>query len=610
VKRRTIWVLISGLLVAMLLLASCAPAAPAPKPAPTPAPTPTPAPKPAPTPVAPAKEMVRDSMGRMVEKPKYGGLLTVAHSTDVLGFDEAYAIPYNRLFLDLTHEELLMGDWLKGPAGTGEWPFSNQAFLPKFEAACLAESYEILDPKTLVFHIRKGVHFALEPASEASRLVGGREMTADDVVASLKRLFEIPGTYHLSVAKGSFELESMTAPDKYKVIVKVARDAGMALPYLADMAHIFPREVLEKYKNVRDWRTTVGTGTGPFVLTDYVPGSAATFRRNQSYWGKDPLHPENSLPYIDGHKSLVIQDLSTRAAALRTAKVDYLLGLTWETKDELVKSRSDLQAFTYIGGSPNVGWMRVDRKPFDDIRVRRALCMAIDYEAIKRDYYGGNAEIYCNWALPELTDYRVPLKDLPRETQELWEYHPDKAKQLLAEAGYPKGFSTSIVCQATSEQVDLLSAIKSYWAKIGVDLAIDAREYGVYASIYASKAHTQMLYRFNTAFQPWKFAPYRPGTGTNCAMVDDPRVNEAYTKASQADSRGDYAEQARLVKEIYPYIMAQAWCIQPPAPYVFNLWWPWVKRYYGEYSLGHYNYQLAAKYVWIDRELKENRAGR
>ena len=601
-KKKIVW-LLSCLMVAALLLAACAPAEVEEEEVVKPEEEEVVKPEEEEV-VTEEKEMVRDSLGRLVEKPKYGGTLTFV-SIDVLGFDEAGTLPYTEMTLPLTHDELLVGDWARGPAGSGEVSWASRAFLAKFMVGSLAESYEIPDSQTLIFHIREGVHFALYPPSPASKLLNGREVTAADVVFTLERLFR-GGTYHVSVATGSFMPESITAPDKWTVVIKVPKDAGMALPYITDMAHIVAREVVEEYGDLYDWETSCGTGSGPFILTDYVADSSITFIRNTNHWRKDPLHPQNSLPYVDKVKWLIIPDASTVVSALRTGKLDYTPSIGWETHGELLETNPELQWRSDVTEIPDVIWMRVDREPLDDIRVRQALAMAIDYQLIKDEYYGGNAEILCNWILPtaEYADYFVPLDQLPESARQLYEYHPDKAKQLLAEAGYPDGFTTEVVC--LSSHVDVLSIIKDYWEKIGVNLEIQVKEYGVWSAIYGRKTHDQMLIRFNTAYQPWKFAPYRPGTGTNAAFVDDKRVNEAYEAVATAEGKGDYAESARIIREIFPYIVEQAWCIQPPASYYYPTWWPWVKNFHGERSLGHYNYSLPIAYIWLDQDLKQD----
>ena len=120
------------------------------------------------------------------EAPKYGGILTQVLTADIQTFDEAYSTPTGAITLHLTNEELLTGDWAKGPAGTGQyqWVLTTNRFDSK--VGNLAESWESPEPGHLVFHVRHGVHFALSN-SDASRLVNGREVTANDVAYSYKR---------------------------------------------------------------------------------------------------------------------------------------------------------------------------------------------------------------------------------------------------------------------------------------------------------------------------------------------------------------------------------------------------------------------------------------
>ncbi len=369
-----------------------------------------------------------------------------------------------------------------------------------------------------------------------------------------------------------------------------------------------PPEMIQKYGNMNDWRNSCGTG--PFILVDYVTDSSCTLVKNPSYWGKDPIHLENQLPYLDSTKILIIPDLSTRLAAMRTAKIDWIDNVVWEDADQLKKTSPQLKYLRYLAGSAAAIHMRVDKPelPFYDIRVRRALNMAVDKKAIAETYYGGNAEllVYPVGPIPEFMDMYTPVEKLPESTRELFEYHPDKAKQLLAEAGYPNGFKTEVVCYQT--QVDLFSIVRDYWAKIGVELKLDLKDYAAWHSILATRSYKYMHSYGVNGFQPFVQTTTTPGNVYNASIVNDPRINEA--KKAIDEAFFDEAKRRQVVREIAPYILAQAFEVQLPGVYIHTFWQPWVKGYNGEYNLGYAHYNDIAKYLWVDQDLKEKMTGK
>jgi len=296
-KNRVTWLVVSCLMTLSLVLASCAPAAPPQeeeKPAPPSEEKPAPPEEKAETVKLSLKKLDGTVVEKLVEKPKYGGLFIQGTPKEPLNFDEAFGSPEISGSTLLTNEELLGGDWTRGPSGTGEVSWLHFLFpSPDVQTGCLATGWELADPGTLIFNIRKGVHFQNKPPTN------GRELTADDVVFSLKRLWENPRSYHYSGLPWKDHFESITAPDKWTVVIKSPPGKmGRVFETCGDLVRIVPRDAVEAYGDLKDWRNALGTG--PFILKDYIPGNSMEFTRNANYWRNDPLFPENQLPYLDG----------------------------------------------------------------------------------------------------------------------------------------------------------------------------------------------------------------------------------------------------------------------------------------------------------------------
>ncbi len=605
-KNRTVWLTISMLIAGALLLASCAPPPPATQ-TPTQTPTPGSVLTPTPAPVS-GPEMVRDSLGRLVEKPEYGGELTFIYDSGPVGFDDTITQYSSCSANPLIYNDLVDGDWAKGPSGTSEasWlygGFSGFAVM----ANDLIGSWELNDPLTVTMRVRKGVHFQNKPP------VNGREMTADDIVFSVTRAMTIPTSKLKVDHPWGFQI---TAPDKWTVVLKSTEPmyTGENLRDVACMCYIVPREMVEKYGNVQIWENACGTG--PFILVDHVPQSTLTLHRNPNYFKHDPLHPENQLPYVDVVKWLVIPDPSTRLAAMRTDKADHMGGaaeVSLPTQDAraLLQNNPTLKSLKFLSNNANNICMRVDKPelPFDDIRVRQALMMAIDRQSIVKDYFSGEAEIL-TWpcaATAETGNFYVPLEKLPASVRELYSYNPEKAKKLLAEAGYPNGFKTQIVCY--SYFIDMLSIVKDYWSKIGVDLTLDVKEYSVWTSIKKEHNHKEMYMNSRGGLEaPFKMLDLRFGEMVNLSMVNDPICARTYEAV--ANNFFNETERDRIFREFLPYCLEQAWYVQFPTPLVYTVWEPWVKSYNGEWSVGYSSRPNWQQYVWVDQDLRQQMTGR
>ena len=605
-KKRIVWLLVSCLMVAALLLASCGPAEEEEEVIVTPEEEEV-VPEEEEEVVTEEKEMVNVTLKKLdgtvvekrLEKPRYGGTYVTALSSDILGFDE----PYNSwgsavcLTLQLTNEELLCGDYTRAAAGTGEASWRANEFFDHLSVGCLAESWEVVDDSTVIYHLREGIRWHDKPP------VNGRELVADDVVFSFERFVNTPGSYGYGVYPPDVKAAcKVTAPDKYTVVNEwLPGYAFESLRRLGEYLSIMPPEMVELHGDMTDWRNSCGTG--PYIMTDYVDQSAATFVRNPNYWRKHPIFGDQ-MPYLDGVKFLIIPDASTRISALRTAKINFL-PLGWEDAGDVIKTTPELNVARLSPTGSSLLFMRTDKPelPFDDIRVRYALNLGLDNQAIVDDYYDGNAVLVVHpiAPLPEFECMYTPLEELPETVQELYGHNPEKAKQLLAEAGYPEGFETSIIC--TSTAVDILSIVKANWEEIGVILNLEVKEAAVASSIGARRSHKEMIIGTGVDSTPRTWNNFGPDNMGNKSMINDDVVNAAIEEWREKQS--DWDELCQIGKETYSYILEQAWTVPLPAGYSYFLWWPWYKGYNGELSIGFYNYYHSTHYCWMDLELKK-----
>ncbi len=377
-----------------------------------------------------------------------------------------------------------------------------------------------------------------------------------------------------------------------------------------------PPEVVQKYGLMSDWRNSVGTG--PYMLTDFVSGASATLIRNPDYWDKDPVGPGkgNQLPYIDTVKMLIITDVSTRIAAIRTGRIDWVNAVSLDDAKSLKKTTPSLKSNRFLPDTSYVIGMRTDKLdlPFKDKRVRQALMLATDFQSFKDDLWGGEAEILV-WPTAPVKGVEqayIPLAELPADVKELYSYNPDKAKQLLADAGYPKGFKTKVMVSATPvSDVDYLSAMKSMWAKVGVDLTLDIREFGAYTAIGANFDEMALL-RGTGIVTATSFSSLRatvlPST-VNPSRINDPKVTEA-EQNSQKYFLANEAKSQQIFRELIPYVLSGAFVIPRPTPYQYTFWWPWIKNYHGELNIVYRSEEVSwIPFVWIDQDLREKMTG-
>jgi peptide/nickel transport system substrate-binding protein len=436
----------------------------------------------------------------------------------------------------------------------------------------------------------------------------GREFDASDVMYNFERGLRLDRSYlNITMTQAERPL-SMEQVDKWTVkVVMPAGKAGKWLEQSGELMVLMPRECDEEWGDMNDW--TRVRGTGPFTIKDFVSDSSLTLERKTDYWRNDPVHPENQLPYVDEVKVQIITDLSTRIAALRTAKID-VYGTSYDNAEDIIDTMPILNYVEIPGTTPPSIFMDLTQPPFDDIRVRRALQIGLDQKAITDLLYSGHAEWYGFPLLnmPEHSDMWTPLEEMPDSVQELFGYDVEKAKALLAEAGYPNGFKTKVIFSSASvPDTDQATIVQDYWSKIGVELELAPTENSVFNSLITSKTYDGMAIRSlsgsSTAHKMYTYRGGREGPVENLSFIDDPLMDETYEEMLQ--NYFDKPTFRKLFADIVPYIMDQVWMIQLSEVNGFTFWWPWLKGYSGENTVGYYDIYNWPIYTWIDQDLKK-----
>jgi peptide/nickel transport system substrate-binding protein len=618
-SKKILWLVLSEFMVLSLVLAACGPS-PGPivptSPTEPVIPTSPVTPGDPATPIAPVSETPQQQAAKPApETPTYGGTLVLTQNANMADWTQGHTVSWNFLF-----DTIFGGDWTKGTAGgfgTGESDWTSNYDRFDHYLGYAADSYKwnidaARNSLTIVYQIRQGIRYHVIPGNPYSAKANGREMTADDVAWTLNWQTHTP-TMYMYVTVPELRTANITKTAPWEVTVTLT-GAEMLMPAITNLngkySLVRPPEVFEG--NFNKWQQQIGTG--PFMLKEYIPDSQGTVVKNPNYWAKDPVGPGkgNQLPYLDAVKYIIIPDASTRQAALRTGKIDQLFDFKLDDANMMRKTTPQLKELEYYGWnttSPSVH-MRVDIPPFNDIRVRQAMMFATDFEGIRKglNQSKGIIQTYPFMYNKAYADLWIAHDDpaMPQKVKDLYTYNPDKAKQMLKEAGFPNGFKMDIL--ALSTEVDYLSILKDMWAKVGVDLQLMVRDSTTRTSMINNKQHPPMATGSSNSvgrfYQPWTLTGE---TSTwNVSGVKDPVINEELNKVrtlAQTDLVGAMHLMRDFTKD---HILYQAYAVPAPSAPVYAFWWPWVKNYNGELVMLLGTYTRWAQWVWIDQDLKKS----
>jgi len=545
-------------------------------------------------------------------QPQYGGEMVIRANRNIVNFDPFFGQRFPNI-MTAWLERLVADDWTLDPAVFDYKPLWRPSQYLKGQ---LAEGWEFKDTSTYVVHLRKGIHWQNIPPAN------GREFVAADVVFHFNRLYgqgggiTKPGSFHTAV--GPFhDLISVKAIDKYTVVFKWKTPN----PYsIMETMHginvglcIENREAVQKWGDVSDWHHAIGTG--PFILNDFVPGISATLVKNTSYWGRDERYPHNRLPYINTVTFRMICDDATALTAMRAGKIDVIDCVSPVEAQAMRKTNPEiLQIPTPLPPTVSLD-PRIDKAPFNDIRVRKAIQKAIDLPTIAKDYYHGLVEPYPDTLTSRwMKGWGFPYNMWPQDLKNEYTYNPTVAKNLMTDAGYPNGFKTNVVAD-TAGDINLLQIVKSYLAGISVDMEIRPMETNDWINfVIIGKKHNQLVHlppgHLGHSSPPvTDMSRFQTGGESNYGMISDP-VFDAFSDKIKAATNID--EILPIFKDVNEYVARQHVAISLLQPFSYSLCQPWLKGFNAQFGStwgvaagpGCLSFYLAR--FWIDQNLKKS----
>lgn len=360
------------------------------------------------------------------ETPRSGGVLTVAMQNDAKSLDPTFQINFTE-----RQPLYLIFNTLVGLA-------PDFTIIPE-----LAERWETAgDGKTLTMRLRGGVRFHDGTAFDAAAAKWNIERRLDEAVKSPSRaqLAEI--------------IAAVEAPDERTLVFRLKSPAPSLLGMLAQReGFMIAPQAAQKFGNDLGQNPV---GTGPFVFKSWTQGQRIVLEKNPHYW-------EAGKPYLDGINFMLISNAAVSVPRLMTREVDFVSGLSPLDVRALGKAPN-----ITLAAGPGARWlalqMRVDRPPFDNLKLRQAMAHAIDRQRMIDIISGGQAKIAEGFTPPGLWWFDPELKSYP--------YDPAKAKVLIAEIGAAANAELVLSTQPVPTYQQISQLAQEQFAAVGLKVRI------------------------------------------------------------------------------------------------------------------------------------------
>lgn len=398
----------------------------------------------------------------------------------------------------------------------------------------LAESWEIVDDCTYVFKLREGVKFH-----------NGEELKASDVEFSFGLIAESP---HASSIRATIDFENSKAIDDYTFEMKMTEPFG---PILNHLGHAVMAIVNEKaYTEAGDAVGQNPVGTGPYKFVSWEASDRIVLEQNTEYWGEAP-----AIPNVVWR---TIPEVATRSIEVEAGGVDIAIDIQASDVARLEKAEG-VEVFRNVASSVNFIGLTTTKAPFDDVRVRQAINYAIDKEAIYNVVYQGTGTIA---EAPMSSVVWAYNDELPAH-----EYNVEKAKELLAEAGYPDGFKMTMTTDESQQRQDTAEMVQAQLAAVGIEVEIQPLERTTYIGEVCAGTLEAFSLGWSSDTGDPDYALYasfhssQHGEGGNMSFYTNPEVDRLLeigrTSTDQEERKQAYLDAQAIVWEEVPCIFLQ-----------------------------------------------------
>ena len=429
----------------------------------------------------------------------------------------------------------------------------------------LAEKWDISkDGKAYTFHLRKGVKFHTTDAFKPTR-----DFNADDVLFSFERALKKDHPYH-SVNGGKYlyflgmELDQIVKNvekvDDYKVKFTLTRPEA---PFIADLAMRFAVILSKEYGDQLQKAGTMAkidiepVGTGPFVLKRYVKDNSIRYEAHPSYWA--------GRAKLDKVVFAITPDANVRFQKLKAGEC-HLVAEPAPQDLKNISSHPKLKLMSEPGA--NVGYLALNtqKKPFDNVEVRRAIAMALNRENYLQAVYQGTATSARNPIPATVWGSNPDIKEV--------EYNPKKAKELLKKAGFPNGFETELWTLPVARPYNpngkkMGELMQADLAKIGIKAKLVTYDWPTYLAKGRAGEHQMIQLGWTTDngdpdnFMGTLLSCAAVKSGSNMARWCDKKYDELIVKAKvvtdiAARSRQYFKAQETFAKELPWILLAHA----------------------------------------------------